>query len=361
MITVIVSAIMLLCGYLSPYFSEGIFEWLFVFSFIMPYLYLLNLVLFLILIIKSPILSLIPLSVLIVTFSATMSVYNVPFLNRYDNSKGAKLKIITYNVKGFRDDSWQYCTDSIINDINKQRPDVIFFQEFESYNLTLKELRDKIPRLKYGHFHLSDSVDLNYIKGSGNIILSRYPIINRTNIDFENSDNKAQYSNIVFRKDTILLVNIHLQSNKLTSLDIKNVNTIKDNNGSDIDSTRYKDIVNPIFTKLIEGNSQRNKQADKIVAAIKNSKYPIIIGGDFNAIPLSYSYNIFTNKLNTKDPFIYYGKGTGSTFKGLGGKLRIDYILHSDSYVSTSYNSPFFKWSDHNPVIIEIQRKNNKY
>ncbi len=42
------------------------------------------------------------------------------------------------------------------------------------------------------------------------------------------------------------------------------------------------------------------------------------------------------------------------TYRGVKGLMRIDYILHSQELKGVDYYSPNYRWSDHNPVIMEM-------
>ena len=104
----------------------------------------------------------------------------------------------------------------------------------------------------------------------------------------------------------------------------------------------------------------RQKQAKAIREHISDCPYPVILCGDFNDSPASFSYNKIMHGL--KDSFRNSGKGTGTTY--IGGNFpayRIDYILHSPCYLSYGYTvGKEMGISDHYPIVstISLFKKN---
>ena len=88
-----------------------------------------------------------------------------------------------------------------------------------------------------------------------------------------------------------------------------------------------------ILVRLKGAFKKRAVQSTAVSNHISNCPYPVLLCGDFNDTPISYSYSeILSN--NLKDAFVESGKGLGMTYIGAFPSLRIDYILHSKSIVS---------------------------
>ena len=81
---------------------------------------------------------------------------------------------------------------------------------------------------------------------------------------------------------------------------------------------------------------------------MNDSPYPIVVCGDFNDTPNSFSYQKIVNGLN--DSFLQKGSGFGSTFLGKIPFLRIDYILHSPNVKIQSFTTHKAKLSDHKAI-----------
>ena len=110
-----------------------------------------------------------------------------------------------------------------------------------------------------------------------------------------------------------------------------------------------KNIINKIKTASVK----RSKQVDAVANHIESSPYPVIICGDFNDPPSSYTYNRISGDL--KDAFVESGSGFGNTYNGLIPLLRIDYILHSPQIRSTDFKTVKQNLSDHFPITCKME------
>ena len=91
----------------------------------------------------------------------------------------------------------------------------------------------------------------------------------------------------------------------------------------------------------------------EIRAEMDASPYPVILAGDFNDTPSSYTYR--TMKGDMTDGFRDSGSGYGGTFRYLGGVLRIDYIFYDDAFEGIRYYMPPEDVSDHKAVVAELR------
>jgi endonuclease/exonuclease/phosphatase (EEP) superfamily protein YafD len=97
----------------------------------------------------------------------------------------------------------------------------------------------------------------------------------------------------------------------------------------------------------------RARQADRIRVMMDESSYPLIVCGDFNDTPASYTYRKIKGDL--EDSFLAAGKGYGYTYRYLRKLLRIDYLFYSPGvFRATRYYSPDLEYSDHKPVIVSL-------
>ena len=155
------------------------------------------------------------------------------------------------------------------------------------------------------------------------------------------------------RTESGLVINNHLESNKLTLND----------------KTAYRDmIVNPqedkvkstsklLLRKVADAVSIRAAQADSIAKYIRESRHKyIVVCGDFNDSPVSYTHRVIGEGLN--DAFTDTGNGLGISFNRNGFYFRIDHILASDSL--EIYNCKIdrtIKASDHYPISCYIRKR----
>lgn len=121
---------------------------------------------------------------------------------------------------------------------------------------------------------------------------------------------------------------------------------VKLNGNSEEDEQKVKNIVK----RLIPIFKSHQEQVKIIRENIDHSPYPVIVAGDFNAVPNSYEYYKISEGL--KDAFYEVGRGSGTSFHDYKYPLRIDYIFTSESIKPVSYKvDRSVNLSDHFPVV----------
>src|SRR5204862_7418375 len=100
---------------------------------------------------------------------------------------------------------------------------------------------------------------------------------------------------------------------------------------------------------------KRSQQVRVLHRHILESPYPVILCGDFNDTPSSYTYATLCKGM--EDSFRESGSGFGKTYIGAFPSFRIDYILHDGKLHSTGYLTHGEKLSDHFPISCWIGRK----
>lgn len=212
------------------------------------------------------------------------------------------------------------------------QPDVILLQE-------TKTSAKPISRKKYPHLYLSKNKKL--------AIYSKYPFTKKGNMDFKSSVNGCVFVDMEIRKQKIRIYNVHLQSNGVSDEAAK----VK-KEGNLQDQETWTDIRG-MLGKVKRNAVVRSKQAKTIINHLKKSENPVIVGGDFNETPLSYTYQLFSNHL--KDGFKQRAAGVGTTYGGVIPVLRIDYIWTDPKFHINSHKIIRENFSDHYPVISRIQ------
>ena len=257
------------------------------------------------------------------------------------SGKGA-LKILSYNVHYFsKDISGKQLDHPRITDfLRSANADIICLQEarlFKSGRLSPDGLRDALPGIR--HYHLAHT-----IASAGPLTLSKFPIVSMGEIRFEHSANMVLFSDIVLRPgDTIRVYNCHFQSYRITPEDYSL--TDPDKTGTNEQQLREARLSSK---KMIIAFTFRASQARTVAAHIRKCPYPVIVCGDFNDTPLSYTYHILGSRLD--DSFTEAGFGISNTFNGFMPLFRIDYILHSKRFKAISYHRDPIELSDHFPV-----------
>jgi endonuclease/exonuclease/phosphatase family metal-dependent hydrolase len=210
-----------------------------------------------------------------------------------------------------------------------------------------------MKQMSMGYFNYSFNrkVDFDGKHHFGIISFSKYPIINKQTISFFPHDYNSifQYSDIVKGTDTFRVFNIHLQSLKFSSNNLKFIDNPELKSEEDVAASRN------LVYKLKIGFLKRKTQSERIRAEIDRSPYPVIICGDFNDVPNSYAYNTIGSGM--KNAFVEKGAGIGRTFSGISLTLRIDNIFMSDGFSVQQFTRINKKLSDHFPILADVELK----
>ena len=258
---------------------------------------------------------------LIINYYPIYNFFPFHIVNSVENSD---LKIASYNVHNFRigneiDTIYQKQFISAFKDL---QTDMIFYQEGGQARRLKDDLLDKYP------YQLNTMTKKNSNIG----VFSKYPILSLDIIDTTSSNTSAIFYIQLPSGDTLSVLNCHLASFKL-----------KDN---------YFNI-----SKFLSVSRQRAEQVDSICRFLdKHDTSNMIVLGDFNEIPNSYSHRKFTDRLT--DCFTTSGLGLGSTYRKFLLPLRIDHIFCGNKWEPKScqvYDK--YDLSDHYPIIATLRKK----
>jgi len=194
------------------------------------------------------------------------------------------------------------------------------------------------------HAFISKSLTNSAGAQFGIAIFSRLPIVGRGEIAFGRlSQNHAMWVDVVGpgRGDTVRVFNVHLQSMSIDEDDIVAA-------GSSKAGLRRKG--RGLLGRFVRGATARAWQADTLVAHIGRSPYPVLLAGDCNDLPYSYSYNRLAGPL--QNAWASVGWGPGNTYHGrLPPLLRIDQQFAGPQWrVLACRVHTEIPYSDHFPV-----------
>ena len=178
---------------------------------------------------------------------------------------------------------------------------------------------------------------------------TKYPIIKKGEIIHPGSASLSIFTDILVAEDTFRIFNSHLQSFRLKRMERSFLEELY----ASEDNQPVNDI-RKISVSLKEGFIRRAHQAQVVKDSINRSPYHVIVIGDFNDTPVSYSYRKIRKGLN--DAFVKSGYGAGFTYRGNYPPNRIDYILYDNSLVSTNFEILKAKYSDHYPIIAYLRK-----
>jgi len=265
------------------------------------------------------------------------------------------IRILTYNtmmcgkLKKYTESNpnmvIQYALDS--------KADIICLQEYtvstKEQFLTHEDLLHIFRKYPYKHIQYKQ---FEKTRRSGIATFSMYPIVNKQQIKYPSRYNVSIFSDININGKIIRLVNNHLESNRLTEKDKDMPGSLKDT----FDAEHLTGITLHFSKKLGAAYKLRANQADAVAKVIEASPYKVIVCGDFNDVPASYAYTKV--KGNLKDAFCETSNGFGWTFNDRYYHFRIDYVLYdSTAFTPHSYKMDKVKYSDHYPVLCELNMK----
>ena len=278
------------------------------------------------------------------------------FIGRYvqlgtDDEGGAgpedrTVKVMTWNVGRFalQDEesgimNMEQCADSIFDFILAQDPDIVCLQEFKIRNE--QKVREYLKSRMKGYaveYYMFPSAGGSF----GNVTLSRLPVDGKGKIKFEESANLAIYTDHNVGDRRFRVYNCHFESYNISFTGV--IRAI---------ARRDSTVMAETGTKMKRSITRRPEQVDQVFEDIENCPVESFVCGDFNDNPMSYTY--FRMTRGRKDAFVEAGDGFGATYSLLWPMLRIDYVLYPERYRAISHDIPRVPYSDHYPVITEIE------
>ncbi len=348
------AAVALLTSYLASHVSPENFWFLAFFGLAYPILVVINLLFVLYWAIQLKKRSIYSFIIIIAGFSNLHHYIQLSTNKSPDHSKKI-IKVMSYNVKVFDLYNWSRNIETrkkMFQLIKHESPEIACFQEYfhrDSSKYANTDSLLKFSNFNYCHIEYTSTGRLN--QHFGIATFSYYPIINKGKINFGyNGNNVCIYSDIVLGKDTVRVYNMHLQSIAFSHDDYKYIDDLqKDVQAEDVEHS--KNIVKRLKRAFIK----RAKQAELIEYSISLSPYPVIVCGDFNDTPSSYTYNTVSKKLT--DSFVESGNGFGRSYVGAFPSFRIDYILHSDQFIAYNFKTIREELSDHYPIITSLEKQ----
>ncbi len=262
------------------------------------------------------------------------------------------IKIITYNVNHIAYGRFKTADNPILQYLVKQKADILCLQE-SGYKKELRQLTDSLllPFYPYHETMRSHSNESDLLA-----IYTRYPILKKELIEYESKGNVSVAFHLLVDGDTVVVVNNHLQSIGYTESDKDAFNQIiKGETNKEVAEVESRKIVDKYQKAMV----QRYPQVDSVLNYIdKYAGYSMIVCGDFNDGPISYTRRMLSR--NLVDCFVESGTGLGITYHKKRFYVRIDHILCSDDWMPYKcVVDNEIKESDHYPVICWLKKRPN--
>lgn len=257
------------------------------------------------------------------------------------------LKVMTYNVMSFA--SWKKDNGEYVipRYVCENRPDIACLQEATFTDDVARE--GIVAQFRRYGYHYS-SVKL----GESSVALaSRYPIVGEEELCHTVSNGAAAFYVELTPKDTLVIVNVHFESMRLSGHDRSQYHKLIRNLG-EADTIQGK---RAIVSKIASASLKRGAEADTVVAFLDRMKGKnVMLMGDFNDTPISYAHHAVCSRLT--DAFRATGNGVGRSFNRDGIFVRIDHLFCSADWKPFACrvdNSVSF--SDHYPIVCYMKRE----
>lgn len=212
--------------------------------------------------------ALMPLAALLLNMGYVSSMIQLPDFNVSDGSHD--IRIATLNVNGFRQLGPKSITAAAVAEMMRhEQVDVLCLQEFlDDSRFTADSIGELFSRR------------MPYFVSEGNgAVASRYPILDCKYVRFPDTSNDYLRADLLVEGDTVRIFSVHLQTSGIAQL-----------------RRRFQKDYNreaPVDSMLgaVDRNSRiRAAQVREIRAETDASPYPVILAGDFNDTPSSYTY-----------------------------------------------------------------------
>ena len=279
----------------------------------------------------------------------TYSPFNFP-----EDKPHGSIKVLSYNV--FMFSSWDEphgAKNPIVDYIVKSKADIVCLQEAQARLDNGDQIYSTL-KTHYPYFKLmiKKHPGADYI-----VLLSKYPVLWQDTIPYGSSSNQSVAYMLDIKGTKTLVVNNHFESNGLSSGDKEGFKTLVK---GELKTDEAKKQSVHLIKKLGDVSARRAPQAEAVARFVKkylDKQIPVILCGDFNDSPLSYTHHVISKELN--DCYVESGNGPGISYHKSGMYFRIDHIFCSDDFesygakvdnsVTTSDHYPIYCWLKYRP------------
>ena len=301
-----------------------------------PYLLIGNIVLFFYWTLRWKKMAWLQLIVLLLGVPAFLTYYGLN--DDSEATPDAGISVLSYNVRYFDYYNWSEDKSArrrMLDYLNRYDGDLVCLQEFslKSGSTDEKSLANRLNTYPYRYIY--DNM----------AIFSRLPFVGQGHLSFPKERSGAcLYVDVPVGDDTLRVYNVYLESYRFSRED----RAFLQNLGQGVKEGNLSDGTRHLASRFALATRNRAKQAQQISRHLCRAPYPVVLCGDFNDTPLSYTYRQM--KIGLKDAFTECGRGLGNTYIGEFPSFRIDYILHSPEITALSYLRDTLAFSDHYPI-----------
>ena len=262
------------------------------------------------------------------------------------------LKLVSYNVCSYGGNyKYEEGFETVYKYLCDEQPDIVCLQEDNDTwrHCVFREYKKTFP--------YNDTIVLCNSSSAFNClgIHTRFPILRRERIDYQTASNNGSAAWwLKVNQDTLIVINNHFESCHLNPDDRRQYQQIIKGE-LEGDSARTESKL--LLVKLAEANAIRSHQIDAVCQYVsEHVDYPIVVCGDFNDNPISYSCHALSQLLT--DCYVEAGRGVGLSYNQKGFYVRIDHLFCS-SHIKPIRSKIDDKMdaSDHYPLVCWLKMR----
>lgn len=243
------------------------------------------------------------------------------------------LRVISYNVGSFGFETDR--VKQIARLLRQQNADIIALQEFRNHDMedrqqAVEYLSRMLEMPDYRFEHLPEHTH-------GAVIFSRFPIIAVDTMFMPREEiNTGVIATVESPLGRIGIGNLHLSSYRVSEF-LQN------------EGTGRREKVRRLFRQSMKVLPRQQERVNQVMASTRSYAYPLILAGDFNAVPHSRIMQPFFDRYT--DSFHAAGQWAGWSYPIVGPLgFRIDYQFSTSALIPTQHRVLQVKTSDHQPL-----------
>jgi endonuclease/exonuclease/phosphatase family metal-dependent hydrolase len=328
LVTLFLAALLFL-GTMGPHVSPEVSVLPSIVAGFFPYFLILNVFIALVWMASRKLWFIIPLIAILVTLEPVSQHFGWAC---FGGGKEEVLRLATFNVFGLKKLKKRNEGASevrLVQELTEPQPNVICLQEVNPYAKSQIQplLKEAFP---YDH------------SAAGVLLLSQFEMSDWGEFDFDSNVNGCVWANIKINNGYVRVYCAHFRSNMVSA---KADELIEE---GDLTEKKTWLGVREVLGRYKRALLVRGKQAEQIKAHMDESVFPVVLCGDLNDHPLSYTKTTLGRGM--KDSFKEAGCGWGTSYGGSLPLLRIDYLMAGPEFDVVKHTVHPSKLSDHHLV-----------
>jgi len=290
-------------------------------------------------------------------YKIIMMIFGFNYFGQNDMQKApGRIRIVTWNAHGmgvFNVPHSKSFDNRLIDFIQETNADILCLPEYHVPKTDVMKpfARKIIANNQYMDFRFKDDNTLGTTIFLGTAVFSKYTFKNYV------AHRLAEYTYLLQGDvdlpggQTVRMFFVHLSTFGFSDDDKAYIEYVKKHSSFMGKGLGYS---RSFLWKFNYAFARRASEVDKAASIIAQSPYPIVLCGDFNDLPGSYTYTKLRGNLS--DAFLEKGKGFGRTYNEIFPTLRIDHMFYDPKALKpVGYSCSRTSLSDHNPVMVNFE------